>query len=375
MKAVADRGIYSKRLRDGSIAWYVRCMSHGRRRHYGSFRTAAEARQFRQRLKAEALLGRAGLPIEQIDLTIGQMIDDYLRTVTHRRDARGQVRFGTWWKTRLGTRRARSLTAADLEEAKVALLHSGRYGARSAGTVNHHLKWFKHVLWVKVRPRAWVLDLWADVKLLEVLPKLPVIATEAEEKKLYRALRPEDLEKVQLGRWLGIRRGQLFGMLWERLTWSTWVYRLEQFKRQKERPLPIPRPARPILRRIWVRQGLPKSGPLFPSPQNPRKPLDANAWYKQHFIPALKRAGLRGRKIVFHTLRHTWATRGLEAGVNPLTLQKMGGWSDRKQVERYAQVLDPTLKEGMELASQPRTNGRNWQLSKRKRPAKKRIRH
>jgi len=202
-----------------------------------------------------------------------------------------------------------------------------------------------------VRPRAWVLDLWADVPLLQLTPPLPTIATPAEEQKLYRELGKVDADRARLGRWLGIRRGQLFTMRWERMIWSTWTYRLEQFKRQQERPLPIPTPARPILRHLWRAQRKPKQGWFFPSPEDSRKPLDANAWYRRHFQPAAQRAGLHQRGLTFHSLRHTWATRGLEAGVPQRTLQAMGGWSDLKQVEIYTHVLDKTLRRGMEKAA------------------------
>lgn len=365
----SDRGTYSRRLADGTTVWYVRIMLHGRRRRYGSFVTAADARAFRRRLKAEALLGRAGLPSDNPDLTIEQLFGEFLPTIRDRRAYKDQVRFAAWWKARFPGRRVRSLSAQELNRAKVDLLHPDRCRRRSAMTVNHYLKCLRHAMRAIVRPRSWVLDLWADITLLEVSPPVPVVATRAEERRLYRQLAPADRDRVHLGRFLGIRRGQLFGMRWERMHWPTWTYTLEQFKRQQERPLPIPTPARPILRRIWIQQGRPTTGWVFPSPDNPSRALDANAWYRRHFVPAVTRAGLRARKIVFHSLRHTWATRGLEAGIPTLTLQKMGGWSDRKQVERYAQVLDRTLRQGMERAA---TVAPNWPLRKRAKSSKRR---
>ena len=45
-------------------------------------------------------------------------------------------------------------------------------------------------------------------------------------------------------------------------------------------------------------------------------------------------AGLRGG-VTPHKLRHTMATNAAHAGVDPATLQAMGGWKSRRMVEKY----------------------------------------
>jgi integrase len=42
-----------------------------------------------------------------------------------------------------------------------------------------------------------------------------------------------------------------------------------------------------------------------------------------------------GRDVVFHSLRHSWATAAGHAGCDPRDLMEWGGWSDLKMVERY----------------------------------------
>lgn len=37
-----------------------------------------------------------------------------------------------------------------------------------------------------------------------------------------------------------------------------------------------------------------------------------------------------------HDWRHDWTARMIEAGIDLLTLQKLGGWKDLKSVQRYA---------------------------------------
>jgi integrase len=54
------------------------------------------------------------------------------------------------------------------------------------------------------------------------------------------------------------------------------------------------------------------------------------------FDRACEDAGLTG--ITPHVLRHTFATRLVEAGVDLRTVQDLGGWSNLKMVERYSHV-------------------------------------
>ena len=42
--------------------------------------------------------------------------------------------------------------------------------------------------------------------------------------------------------------------------------------------------------------------------------------------------------VTVHTLRHTFATRLIENGVDLRTVQELGGWSNLKMLERYGHV-------------------------------------
>jgi site-specific recombinase XerD len=68
------------------------------------------------------------------------------------------------------------------------------------------------------------------------------------------------------------------------------------------------------------------------------------------FIQARKAAGLLDLvpntdkfAVTVHTLRHTFATRLIENGVDLRTVQELGGWSNLKMLERYGHV-SPTRK-------------------------------
>ncbi len=51
-----------------------------------------------------------------------------------------------------------------------------------------------------------------------------------------------------------------------------------------------------------------------------------------------RQVGLAGTGVTLHTLRHTFASRLVMAGVDLRTVQELGGWSDLSMVQRYAHV-------------------------------------
>jgi len=64
------------------------------------------------------------------------------------------------------------------------------------------------------------------------------------------------------------------------------------------------------------------------------------------FQTACRLAGLRD--VTPHTLRHTFATRLIENGVDLRTVQELGGWSSIKMLERYGHVAQGRKAEAVE---------------------------
>lgn len=65
--------------------------------------------------------------------------------------------------------------------------------------------------------------------------------------------------------------------------------------------------------------------------------------YRQNFI----------KRFCMHCLRHTYATRCIEAGMQPKTLQKLLGHSSLKTtMDRYVHVTDDSMENGIKLFEQ-----------------------
>lgn len=76
-----------------------------------------------------------------------------------------------------------------------------------------------------------------------------------------------------------------------------------------------------------------------------------NSSYDTHLYKLCDEAGIK--RFCMHCLRHTYATRCIEAGMQPKTLQKLLGHSSLKTtMDRYVHVTDDSMESGIKLFEQ-----------------------
>lgn len=144
-----------------------------------------------------------------------------------------------------------------------------------------------------------------------------------------------------------MRKSEILTLKWSNVEFENNIITLEHTntKSKKTRRIFI----NSVLRKLLLEQKL-KSGSsdyVFLSLDGiPYKREDS---LKQAFNGALRRAGIKGLR--FHDLRHTTATRMIEAGASIIAVSKILGHADLKTTMRYAHPED-SLKDAVEkLAS------------------------
>jgi integrase len=81
--------------------------------------------------------------------------------------------------------------------------------------------------------------------------------------------------------------------------------------------------------------------------------VDASGEYEvSHRFPALAREAKLPGVVTFHTLRHTFASRLVMAGVDLLTVKALGGWNRLEMVERYSHLAPAHKRAAVERLAQ-----------------------
>ena len=118
---------------------------------------------------------------------------------------------------------------------------------------------------------------------------------------------------------------------------------VRQSKEGKDRYVPLPQRTLELLRGYWVTHRHPVW--LFPAPGHRGIPLPTTSQplsvrgVQAAFGAALKDSGLHKRATV-HTLRHSWATHLLEAGVNLRLIQIYLGHTSLRTTALYTHLTD-----------------------------------
>ncbi|MCL4486328.1 MAG: site-specific integrase [Nitrospirae bacterium] len=173
-----------------------------------------------------------------------------------------------------------------------------------------------------------------------------VFLTEADEAKLKEVFPPDSWPFVEFAIYTGLRQSEQFNLRWENVDFGSKVLTVPRSKSGETRHVQLNGKALSILKELKNRQVI-LSPWVFPSPVDHTKPRDGNAFYKRVFIPAVEKAGLSG--VVWHTLRHTFCSRLVQAGIPLTTVQKLAGHKDYTTTLIYAHLSPGHLHDAVEI--------------------------
>src|SRR4029077_16318925 len=232
------------------------------------------------------------------------LVDDYLEaTKLLKRSHSHDVQRARRIKAVFGTQAAESETIQSVEDFKLALA-----AEHSEPTANGYLKLLK-VAHNRARRHGWVTRNPAGAVSLSTEHNARSRCLSAEEETRLLGVLPEWLRPlVIVALHTGMRKGELLGMRWSDVDWTTNSTRLPLDKAGTGRNVALNSVAREALQSI-KRDRTVMAGWVFPSPEGKRFTNLERYWR-----PALAVAQIPDFR--FHDLRHTFASRLTMAGVD-----------------------------------------------------------
>jgi integrase len=141
----------------------------------------------------------------------------------------------------------------------------------------------------------------------------------------------------------GMRRGEIFNLMWSQVDFRDRKIRVERTKSQKFRFIPMNSTVFYELRRLESKNG--QSSYVSFNPETGKPYVDVMTAFKA----ACSRAGVKGLR--FHDLRHTFASRLVKRGADIVTVQNLLGHSTLALTQRYTHADDERKKAAVELLS------------------------
>ena len=174
--------------------------------------------------------------------------------------------------------------------------------------------------------RPWVVEMLPYGKRPKVLP---VVLSMEEVGQLLAAAKPgRERTLFETAYGCGLRISELLGLQVTDIDASRMVVTVRHGKGAKDRQVPLAARLLAALRAWWSVHRHPRW--LFPGKTGHL----SDGMVQRVCQRVVQRAGLR-KKATLHTLRHSYATHLLEAGVDVVTLQKLLGHSDLSTTARY----------------------------------------
>ncbi len=213
-----------------------------------------------------------------------------------------------------------------------------------AATINRELAIMKHMYTIAVKEFEWCRDnpVMRVSMEKEGQPRDRWLTYE-EEKRLMEACPGWLQEIVTFALNTGMRQGEVLSLRWQDVNLFIGIATLQETKNGERRSIPLNRTAWELLKAKSKVRYL-ASDYVFTSDAGTK--MDGGN-FRTDFMKVLKTAKIVG--FCFHDLRHTFATRLVQKGVDLYKVQKLLGHRDNKTTQRYAHHYPESLRSGVDI--------------------------
>ena len=172
--------------------------------------------------------------------------------------------------------------------------------------------------------------------------------TEAEAEQLMNALKNKSIQLYQiamLSLYCGLRAGEIFGLYWSDIDIQNELIYLHDTKNKKNRVAYMTNKIKEMFSSMPARA---KDDLVFKSRTGDKIKEVSNVFALTVDELGFNRNTQDSRqKVVFHTLRHTFASWLVKSGISLYDVQKLMGHSNISMTERYAHLAPEKLKESV----------------------------
>ena len=325
------------KLIDGK--WYIDFTFNKKRiRAFGGY-TKEQARNTLTKLKMQCLNKKMGFEMEKKpDILFKDFANEFMESYAKinkrswKRDQTSLNNLIPFFKSMFLS----NITAAAIEKYKAKRLKDGV----AVATINRELTCLKTIYnkaneWERVNCNP-----AANIKNFKENNKIQIILNPNEIKRLITSATDHLKPIIIIAVNTGMRRGEILNLKWKNINFIKGYIEIEDSKSGESRKVPMNSTVSGKL------QMLDKDNKfIFYNPKTKKNIVEI----KRSFNTARKKAGLK--KIRFHDLRHTAATRMCEIGVPLKIVSKILGHSTIKMTERYANPTPDSMKEAVERLS------------------------
>ena len=223
-------------------------------------------------------------------------------------------------------------------------------------TVNKELQLVRHAFNLARREWEWCRENpMHRVSMEHVRNEVDRWLTADEEERLLASSSPWLREIIGFALHTGLRQGEILNLHWQDVDFARGVLVVMTSKNGTRRTLPLNATVYELLAAKQATTG-PGRGPVFRTPRGNELQV---RYLAREFCEARDRAGIPDFR--FHDMRHTFATRLVQRGVDLYKVQRLLGHKTSLMTQRYAHHSPESLREGVNVLdeAQPQRGSTN----------------
>jgi integrase len=292
------------------------------------------------KVKVEIVEGRYFDRLEEHERTFGELMDRYEKEhIVKRASHRSFGGYVKRLRTFFGNRTLADITPRLIVEYKNYRLAAGKAPA----TVNRELSAIRKAFNLAVREWEWCRsNPVCRVSMERENNKRDRWLSDEEERCLLMACAPWLRDLVLFALCTGMRMGEILALTWRGVDFQRRTVTVFRSKNGERRTIPLNQTVLTVLREKAKVRAI-QTDLVFCS--KTLTPLE-NGHLRRSFRLALKKA--RIEDFHFHDLRHTFATRLVQAGVDLYKVQRLLGHKSPIMTQRYAYHYPESLRDGVE---------------------------